>query len=123
MSALKVNGLQVLAVYCSDLERSKSFYRDILGFGDEQEMPPGALLFQDGITLYLEPGRVPAEKGALKHPEICPCFGTESIKNAFQSLKDAGVKIVTEYTEYAPTFAMFRVADPDGNVIEFAGEP
>ncbi len=31
--------------------------------------------------------------------------------------------VVEEYQEPADGFAMFRVEDPDGNVIEIAGKP
>ncbi|MFH1515611.1 MAG: hypothetical protein ABIG42_09150 [bacterium] len=76
MSTIKVNGLQVIAVYFSEIEKSKSFYCEESGF-----------------------------------------------PSAFLNLKNSGVEMVSEYIEYAPTFAMFRIVEPDGNVLEFAGEP
>ena len=35
----------------------------------------------------------------------------------------AGVPVIEKYQQAGETFAMFRVADPDGNVVEFAGTP
>ena len=105
------------------MEKSKSFYCDILGFKPGEEMPPGILLNAPGLTFYLEAGRKPISHERLTCTEISPCLSADGIKSAFSALKNAGVEIVTEYVEYAPTFAMFRIADPDGNVFEFAGEP
>jgi hypothetical protein len=45
------------------------------------------------------------------------------VKDAFEKLADAEVKIVSDYEEFSPDFAFFRIADPDGNKIEFAGKP
>ena len=45
------------------------------------------------------------------------------MKNAYEKLNAAGVTVVEDYQEFAPTFGAFRIADPDGNVIEFASKP
>lgn len=123
MSTINVTGLQVIAVYCSDMERAKSFYIDKLGFSQGDEMSPGIMLNASDLTIYLEPGRESQKREMLKHPEISLCLSTESVKDAYEKLKDAGVAVVSDYVEFASTFAMFRVADPDGNTIEFAGAP
>ncbi|HHH76050.1 MAG TPA: hypothetical protein ENL03_03380 [Phycisphaerae bacterium] len=52
-----------------------------------------------------------------------PCFATDSVRQSYEALKASGVKILEEYQEYAPTFALFKIADPDGNMIEIAGNP
>lgn len=64
----------------------------------------------------------PARKLELA-AEFSPCFATDGVKAAYQSLKAAGVRIVGEYQEFGPQFAFFRVSDPDGNLIEIAGAP
>ena len=51
------------------------------------------------------------------------CLGVASVKGAAESLEAAGVTLVSAYQEFGPQFGMFRIADPDGNVIEFAGAP
>lgn len=123
MSTVNVTGLQVISVFCSDLQNSKNFYIDHLGFKQTQEMPTGALLQAGELTLYLEHGRQSRKPEPLKFPEITSCFACDSVKEAFQNLKDAGTSIVSDYIEYEEQFAMFKIIDPDGNVIEFAGNP
>ncbi|MFA7330783.1 MAG: VOC family protein [Candidatus Delongbacteria bacterium] len=122
MPTTQVRQLHVLAVYVSDLEGAREFYKTQFGFEEAGEMPPGLLLQGGGATLYLEEGRLsrPMDEPVA---EIAPCFGTESIRASFDSLAAAGLTILLPYTEYSPVFAMFAVADPDGNRIEFAGRP
>lgn len=124
MSTVQITQLHVLAIYISDLQGARDFYTTHFGFIDAGGMPPGLLLAGGGATLYLEEGRVPRALGEEPATaEICPCFGLESIKAGWEALRAAGLHVLMPYTEYAPTFAMFAVADPDGNRLEFAGRP
>ncbi len=125
MPTAEVNNLNTLAVYVSDLARAKAFYAEQLGFGPCDEMPPGVLLKAGEVTIYLEGGRKPKSSAPLSECEVSFCLGTaaDSVKDACEKLKAAGVNIIEDYQELAPTFAAFRIADPDGNVIEFAGKP
>ena len=125
MPTVEVNDLNTLAVYVTDLERAQAFYVEQLGFQPCDQMPPGILLKAGEVTLYLEGGRKPRSSSPLSESEISFCLGTAggSVKDAHEKLKAAGVAIVKDYQEFAPTFAMFRIADPDGNVIELAGKP
>ena len=52
-----VTGLQVIAVYVSDLDRARGFYEGLLGFRETGAMPPGVVVSSGGVSLYLEPGR------------------------------------------------------------------
>lgn len=122
MPTVTVKGLNVIAIYVADLERAKSFYINELGFVPSQEMPPGILLTAGDLTIYIEGGRT-SKVDSYNAAELHPCFATDSVKASYLALKEKGVKIVTDYIEYAPTFALFRIADPDGNTIEFAGHP
>jgi len=123
MPAVEVTGLNVIAVYVSDLDRAKAFYVDRLGFEVSEDHGPGVLLSAGDVTLYLEGGRAPDVAPPTTQPEVSPCFAVESVRRAYENLKAAGVTVVTDYVKYAPTYALFRVADPDGNLIEFAGTP
>lgn len=86
-------------------------------------MPPGVLLKSGDITLYIEGGRRLREGEARGFAEFSPCFATDSVRRSYEILSNAGVQIVKEYQEFGPTFALFQIADPDGNLIEIAGEP
>lgn len=123
MATITVKDLNVLAIYVTDLARSATFYSDHLGFEKCEEMEPGILMKAGEVTLYLEACRENERSGKATTAEFIPCFATDSIKGAYESLKAAGIPISTEYQEFAPTFALFRVSDPDGNQIEFAGTP
>jgi len=123
MSRIEIRGINVLAVYVSDLERSKTFYTEILGFEEGDEVAPGILLKSGEVTLYLEAGRLERGVRTGNLPEFSPCFETESVRRTFEEMILSDVSIVEEYQEYGPAFALFKIADPDGNLIEFAGEP
>jgi catechol 2,3-dioxygenase-like lactoylglutathione lyase family enzyme len=118
-----VTGFQTAAVYVTDLERARSFYVDTLGLEDRGEMAPGRLLGVGEFSLYLEGGRRERQGAGMSMPTVSLCFDASSIRSAFDTLRDAGAPVVEEYREYSPEFAMFRIADPDGNVVEFAGRP
>lgn len=124
MSVVEVTGLNIVAVYVTDIDRAKSFYVDMLGFVEKDAMPPGVMLQAGDLPLYLEPGREgPAEKPMVRC-SVAPCLAVNmGVKAAFECLKAAGVTIVEPFQEFAPTFGMFRIADPDGNVLEVAGQP
>lgn len=94
-----------------------------LGFEESNEVPPGILLKSGEVTLYMEPGRRSRENGGRELPEFSPCFETDSLRQAYETLKASGAAIVEMYQEYGPTFALFKIEDPDGNLIEFAGAP
>ena len=124
MPTVQVTGLQVIAFYVSDLQKSNAFYTDHLGFEEtEFKMDPGIVLRAGTLLIYLEEVDRLLEAEHLVETEVSPCFAVDSVRDTYQKLKGAGIRIVTEYVEYAPTFALFRIGDPDGNLIEFAGKP
>lgn len=122
MPTTVVTQLHVIAIYVSDLQGAREFYKEHFGFEDAGEMPPGLLLKGGGAVLYLEADHL---SRPLDEPvaEIAPCFGTESVRASWEALSAAGLHVLMPYTECMPGFAMFAVADPDGNRIEFAGRP
>jgi len=123
MPTITVKDLNVLAIYVTDLARSEAFYRDHLGFEKCEDMEPGILMKAREVTLYLEAGREKERDEKATTAEFSPCFATDSVKGSYEALKAAGVAISGEYREFAPTYAFFRISDPDGNLIEFAGTP
>jgi len=123
MSKVNVRELSVLALYVTDLDKAKAFYVEQLGFREGERTPPGLLLRSGEVTLYLEGGREKRKLGAREFSEFSPCFATDSVKRSYEALRSAGVDVVEDYKEYGPHFALFKIADPDGNLIEFAGEP
>ena len=123
MSKVKVRNKNVLAVYVSDLVKAKEFYIEQLGFEMGEEMSPGIILRSEDVTLYIEAGRKKRKSESRELSEFSPCFATDSVRQSYEVLKSSGVKVLEEYQEFAPTFALFKIADPDGNLIEIAGKP
>ena len=58
MSLINITGLNVIAVYVTDLDTSVEFYTSMLGFVQSKiKMPPGILLETKDTMLYIEAGR------------------------------------------------------------------
>lgn len=123
MPTIQTTGVEVVAIYVTELERAKQFYVEQLGMTVGEAMPPGLLLKVGADTIYLEGGRAPRDAEPCKQVEVSVCLGVPSVKAAAESLAAAGVSLVSPYREFGPEFSMFRISDPDGNVIEFAGAP
>jgi catechol 2,3-dioxygenase-like lactoylglutathione lyase family enzyme len=123
MSEGTVDGLAVVAIYVADLERAASFYVDVLGLVPAGDMPPGRLLKAGDAVVYLEGGRRGRAGAGLQAPTVSACFRAPSVKACWERLCEANAPVVEEYRELGPGFAMLRVEDPDGNVVEVAGEP
>ena len=123
MPTVVVNDMHVLAIYVTDLEKSEAFYSEHLGFKKIQDMSPGILMKAGEITLYLEAGRAEDRDKSSSTTGFCPCFATDSIKTSFEAISDTGIPIASSYQEFDPSFAFFRIRDPEGNLIEFAGTP
>ena len=118
-----VTGVNVIAIYVADLERAKRFYVDTLGLAERGGMAPGVVLSVGETTVYLEAGRTGSVDPGISLPTVSICFDTPSVRAAFDELKAKSVRVVEELRSVGDDFAMFRIADPDGNVVEFAGKP
>ena len=116
-------GVNAIAVYVTDLESAKRFYVGMLGLEERGGLPPGVVLSAGSTTVYLEAGRKGKIYPGTGLPTISICFDTPSVCGAYEELKAKGVRVVEELRTVGDDFAMFRIADPDGNVVEFAGKP
>ncbi len=124
--AIQVKELGHLVLYARDLERSRHFYRDVLGWNEVIESPmPGAALFSSGRThhelLLLEvgPGAAPIPEGrrvGMYHFGLKIGETDDEVRDALQTLLDAGVEIVGT-ADHTVTHSIY-VLDPDGNEIE-----
>lgn len=123
MGKSMVTGLQAISVFVTDLARAREFWEGLLGFEPAGEMPPGMLFKAGEVTIYLEPGRKARADEPGAAAEVAPALATESVKAAHEKLRAAGVRIVRDYQKFGDDFAFFQCADPDGNLVEFAGAP
>lgn len=118
-----MRGLAVGSVYGTDLARSRAFFEGLLGMQFLCEMAPGVLLTAGDSQIYIEGGRSAAESPGLERVGTSLCLDCASVRTASERLRAAGVEFVEDYRELSSDFAMFRVLDPDGNVVELVGKP
>ncbi len=122
--SIHVQDVAVIGIYVSDLDASINFYVKVLGLEDKGGMGPGHMLALGDTSFYLEGGRSKnLTKQKMEAADMTVCFGVESVKTAYEAAQEKDVQIVTQYTEYGPEYAVFMIADPDGNIIEIAGSP
>ncbi len=118
-----VTGVNVIGIYVTNFKRSMDFYTKILGLKDLGENGPGHMLDAGNMSIYLEESRKSTKIDAMSRADITVCFAADSVKSAYEKLLKKDVIITMEYEEYSPEFAMFIISDPDGNILEFAGNP
>ena len=124
------NGMQVkelghLVLYVSDLERSKRFYGEILGWKQVAGMGSQGAVFSSGRThhelLLLEVGAAatpipPTPRLGMYHFGLKIGETDEELKEALDHLLEAGVKVVGS-ADHTVTHSLY-IEDPDGNEIE-----
>jgi glyoxylase I family protein len=128
---MKVASLHHVALPCTDLERSRRFYREILGL---QEIPrpnfpfPGAWFDIDGqqqLHLIVYPGQTFRESG-LETRDVHFAVRTSSFRELVEYLRSKGYREDAE-DEMARVivnpratagFPQTYILDPDRNVIE-----
>lgn len=123
---MEVKELGHLVLYVRSVERSRHFYKDVLGWKEVLEAPmPGAALFSSGRThhelLLLEVGEDAAPIPPGRHVGMYH-FGLkigetdEELREALTKLVDEGVEI-TGTADHNVTHSIY-IKDPDGNEIE-----
>jgi glyoxylase I family protein len=127
MSLLRLNSVHHIAIICSDYERSKSFYTDILGltiirevYREERKSYKLDLALNENYIIELFSFPDPPQR--TSRPEACGlrhlAFSVTDINEAVVSLNGKGVKTepirVDEFTNKKFTF----FSDPDGLPLE-----
>ena len=125
---MEVKELGHLVLYVRDLERSRRFYRDVLGWrevtGDVAVTFPAAA-FSSGRThhelLLIEvgPNATPIPSGqrvGMYHFGLKVGESDDELREALQRLKEAGVPVVGA-SDHTVTHSLY-IEDPDGNEIE-----
>jgi catechol-2,3-dioxygenase len=121
---MKIQELGHIVLYVSNLERSRHFYRDILGFGEIASQGNMAV-FSSGRThhelLLIEVGAdaTPIPSGrrlGMYHFGLKIGNDDDALRDALRELKAAGVPIVGA-SDHTVTHSLY-IEDPDGNEIE-----
>ena len=125
---MEVKSLGHLVLYVRDLQRSRRFYADVLGWGEVRgDMPVSfpAAAFSSGRThhelLLIEvgPDAAPLPEGrrvGMYHFGLKIGESDEELREARQRLTEAGVP-VRGATDHTVTHSLY-IEDPDGNEIE-----
>jgi glyoxylase I family protein len=124
---MKLNKIHHIAIICSNYEKSKEFYTEILGLTPKNEVYRKE---RDSYKLDLEVnGQYQIELFSFPNPPARPsfpeaaglrhlAFEVENIEKAVEELVEKGIEVepirVDEFTEKKFTF----FADPDGLPIE-----
>lgn len=121
---MKIVELGHVVLYVTDLARSADFYAKTLGF-HEITREQGIALFSGGRThhelLLIEVGGEPPEKNhgltpGLYHIGFKIGDDAKTLREAYQELKEKGVRIVGS-GDHTVTHSLY-VLDPDGNELE-----
>jgi catechol 2,3-dioxygenase-like lactoylglutathione lyase family enzyme len=117
--------LTAFVLFVSDIERSKRFYRDLLGL--EIEMDLGVNVgFRNSLALWQKDFALNVIYGKQTPPvkgnDIEVYFETGSLDKAWETACAQGIAIVHEPREQPWGQRVFRVYDPDRFIVEF-GEP
>ncbi len=120
---MKIHELGHVVLYVTNLEKSSTFYRDVLGFHEIHRNLHMAL-YSGGRThhelLLIEIGGSVPEfsqpKAGLYHIGFKVGSSHEDLKRVYQELLEKGVKIVGA-TDHHVTHSLY-ILDPDNNELE-----
>jgi catechol-2,3-dioxygenase len=117
-----IDSLNHVVLWVSDLERSKRFYRDVLGLQVRRESPRGAFFTcgandHDVAIFAAGPDARPAEERRVGLYHFALRLGSlDELKAAYRHLKANEANIVG-FTHHGDTKSIY-VKDPDGLEIE-----
>jgi catechol-2,3-dioxygenase len=116
----KVTSLGHVGLYVRDIERSKAFYRDIIGLSisDESSKTGSAFMtakhrLDEHHELLLIPGR---EDGKVLQQVSFRCASLADVKNFYRILVERKVPIIRTVSHGNAVGLYFE--DPDGNQVE-----
>ena len=122
---MEVKELGHIVLYVSNLERSRRFYRDVLGWNEVAEFGGFGAMFSSGRThhelLLLEVGPdaqpIPAgRRVGMYHFGLKIGTTDDELRDAMKTLADNDVPLLGT-ADHTVTHSLY-IADPDGNEIE-----
>ena len=116
--------LQYVIVYCSDMKRSITFYRDQLGFPLKRESPEWSEFHCGPVTLALHIAK-PSQKEPWQHGKTQPGqahlgFEVLDIEAFYKEKKEKGVEFALPPTKQEFGAKLAVLLDPDGLPISVA---
>ena len=122
---MKIHELGHVVLYVRDLERSRHFYRDVLGFTEISAMGTSAAAYSSGRThhelLLIHVGDqaqpIPAgRRVGMYHFGMKVGTTDDELRTALVELEKAQVKVVGS-SDHGVTHSLY-IEDPDGNEVE-----
>lgn len=122
---MAIKELGHVVLYVRDLERSRVFYRDVLGFNEVFVVPSAVAGFSSGRTHHelmligvgLDAQPIPrGRRVGLYHFGLKVGDSDEDLRTARDTVVSAGARIVGA-TDHVVTHSLYLL-DPDGNEIE-----
>ena len=122
---MEVKELGHIVLYVRDLERSRRFYRDVLGWNEVTELGGFGAMFSSGRThhelLLIEvgPNATPIPQGrriGMYHFGLKVGTTDDELREAYETLQREGVPVVGT-ADHHVTHSLY-IVDPDGNEIE-----
>jgi catechol 2,3-dioxygenase len=122
---MEVKELGHLVLYVRNLERSRGFYRDVLGWKEIAGLGGMMAAFSSGRThhelLLIEVGESatpipPGRRVGMYHFGLKVGTTDEELREAFKTLTESGAT-VTGMSDHTVTHSLY-IEDPDGNEIE-----
>ena len=122
---MEVKELGHLVLYVRDLEASRGFYRDVLGWkeivsaGGQMAMYSSGRTHHELLLIEVGPGTTPIPKGrriGMYHFGLKIGETDDELRAALGELVDAGANVVGT-ADHGVTHSVY-ITDPDGNEIE-----
>ena len=113
-----ITGIANIMLGASDLDRSRAFYRDLLGLAVRQDIP-GFVFFDTGpVTLCLSAAhaRLADSPGPAE-----VVLAVASVRKAYAALKVRGVEFLREPANVTGDSWAASFRDPDGHLLSIFG--
>ena len=89
MPALSLSRIKQIAIPVNDVDKAKSFYKDVLGMQHLFDAPPGLSFFDcGGVRLMLSGPAAQGKDGDSQHPVLF--YEVSDIKATYATIKAAG---------------------------------
>ncbi|MDT9755465.1 VOC family protein [Heyndrickxia coagulans] len=113
--------LDFSSIQVRDLEKSREFYQNTLGFEIENENP-GAYVFKNekGASFAIRKPLVDLDRAGKLGWGVALWFSVPDVEKRYDDVRGKEVKIVKDLTD-SPFGKVFTVDDPDGYYITFHG--
>jgi predicted enzyme related to lactoylglutathione lyase len=118
--ASPILGLEAVTIHVRDVEKARTFYRDVLGLQEVRYVPQrGAIFAIPGIPTVLNMHiKQPSEQGREPGTVTGLVFSVLDVTAACEGIRRAGGSITDEPEKAASpagTYLRATIADPDGN--------